>query len=308
MEGLPEIFTMSAIDRLHIDRTEQIHRLLIPVNSVDIASSRTGDAGLRYAVAHHLLEGAEAAGRAADSQAFAWYRDAASGWIADMHTPTPVGPRIVVAPDIDSLRRSPIAETPYLVLGPKTRRADDRLVSLGVAAFTLADESGFGSLLSGHGAIVCLLRPKSLGATLDSWTISRLPGTVFTDEIGEATVLARDLIHEAGHNWLNDALAALRIKIDGETTFFSPWKGIDRPAFGFIHACWAFPLTMIYTVSVLNQAGGAVREYLHAYLEQQARLVARTARDHELALRLVPDVDLRDRLRTVYRAALALTA
>ena len=38
----------------------------------------------------------------------------------------------------------------------------------------------------------------------DSWTISRLSGIVFTDHIADPLILARDLIHEAGHVWLKD--------------------------------------------------------------------------------------------------------
>jgi HEXXH motif-containing protein len=171
-----------------------------------------------------------------------------------------------------------------------------------------AVDAHFGTLLVGHAAIVCLLRCKKLGATLDSWTISRLPGTIFTDHTGEAAILARDLIHEAGHNWLNDALAALEIKLDPEKSFFSPWKHTNRPAFGFLHACWAFPLTMIFAASVLDRLTERVREYLSVYLRQQVEALASTAEDHARALALIPDTDLRDRLQTVYRAALALRA
>ena len=119
------------------------------------------------------------------------------------------------------------------------------LLDLSAQAFTVGAEAGFAELLAGHAVVVCLLRGKSLGDPLHSWTITRLPGTIFCDYTSHPAVLARDLIHEAGHNWLNDALTATQNVISEETKFFSPWKQAMRPAYGFIHACWAFPLTML---------------------------------------------------------------
>lgn len=303
-----EIFDLPAIDRLHAARAQRIRDLLVEAPMTDEASPPTGVMGLRYAISHHILEGAEAAGRAADRRAFTWYQGAASNWAADLYTATVVGPRIILAPGIEALRHSAISETPYFVLDPATRPADEYPTDLTLDAFAAAHEADFGNLLAGHAAVVCLLRGKPLGATLDSWTISRLPGTVFTDHVADPLVLARDLIHEAGHNWLNDAFTALHVKIDGDVSYFSPWKNTNRPAFGFIHACWAFPLTMIFTVEALTRAEGPAREFFRTYLRVQARLLAAASQDHDRALTLVPDVDLRDRLRTMYRAALALAS
>lgn len=119
-------------------------------------------------------------------------------------------------------------------------------------------------------------------------------------------MLARDLIHEAGHNWLNDALSATACEISDEVTFYSPWKKTNRPAFGFLHACLAFPLTMIYTARVLPQASGELHRFLAAYLDQQRGLLAATATDHARALALITAPDLRERLRSIHREALSL--
>jgi len=154
--------------------------------------------------------------------------------------------------------------------------------------------------------VVCLLRHGKLGDTLNSWSISRLPGTVFCDHVGDPVVLARDLIHEGGHNWLNDALAATGSSISDSEQFFSPWKRTMRPAFGFLHACWAFPLTMIFAARAAGQAVGDVRRFLASYLGQQRGLLADTADSHCRALCLVADPGIRQRLAAVYRAASAL--
>ncbi|MFJ8982748.1 hypothetical protein [Streptomyces sp. NPDC102282] len=101
------------------------------------------------------------------------------------------------------------------------------LQKLTAAAYTTGSEAGFAEPLANYAVVTCLLRYKPLGDTLVSWTITHLPGTVFSDYTNEPAVFARDLIHEAGHNWLY------------------PWRKTKRPAFGFLHACWSFedPLT-----------------------------------------------------------------
>lgn len=126
------------------------------------------------------------------------------------------------------------------------------------------------------------------------------------EHVDDPVVLARDLIHEAGHNWLNDALAATGCKISDAAHFHSPWKQTMRPAFGFLHACWAFPLTMLFTAHALNSTAGDLHRFLTAYLDQQRSLLADTAPDHARALELISDDGLRDRLAAAHRQALAL--
>lgn len=303
MDELATVFALDRIQRLHESRTRTIFSLLQPGNHQTLQALAAEQSGLAYAVAHHLLEGAETAARFGEQDTFFWYRATVSADHAEWCTMTASGPRIILSPDLSTLPRSAISETPYVLLGPDTAPAPSGLCDLGDTAFATAAEAGFGALVTGHAAVVCLLRHKHLGDTLDSWTISRLPGTIFTDHVHDPTVLARDLIHEAGHNWLNDALPACGVKIPADAEFFSPWKKTTRPAFGFLHACWAFPLTMLYTARVLDRVSGPVRAFLAAYLAQQRELLATTTDDHTRALDLIGDGDLRHRLCTAHRAA-----
>lgn len=303
MDELANVLTLDRIRHLHKSRTRKICSLLQPDDHPVSCVPAAQTAGLGYAVAHHFLEGAEAAARAGNRDRFAWYRAAVTADLAEWCTTTMAGLRIILAPALSKLARSLISETPYVLLGPDTASAPAELQELSVSAFAAAAEMGFAALLTDHAAVVCLLRHKQLGDTLDSWTISRLPGTVFVDHVGEPAVLARDLIHEAGHNWLNDALVACEVKIHGNVEFFSPWKRTTRPAFGFLHACWAFPLTMLYSARVLDHVCGQVRAFLVAYLTQQRELLAVTAEDHARVLDLVSDDELRHRLDTIHRAA-----
>ncbi|MCX4751180.1 HEXXH motif-containing putative peptide modification protein [Kitasatospora sp. NBC_01287] len=296
----PGLFDFPPTTRLHRERTRKIHTILSP--DTQPPPSAVGSAA-DYCLAHHTLEGAESAARSGERATFDWYT---ANPRADIATPTTIGPRVVVAPDLTDLPRSPISETPYYVLGPGTEPAPLGLRTLAADAFATAADTGFGTLLTAHAVVVVLLRTKQLDDTLDSWTITRLPGTVFLDHVGDPVVLARDLIHEAGHNWLNDALTATGCKIDDQVAFHSPWKQSMRPAFGFLHACWAFPLTMLYTARVLEHTEGDVQRFLTAYLDQQRGHLATTAADHPRALELVGDEALRERLAAVHRQALTL--
>ena len=296
-------FTFPPIQKFHAERTHRIHAIL-QRTPAPVQPTRT--AALDYALAHHALEGAENAARAQDNSLFAWYQQHPDAAGTERTAASAAGPSVILSLDQGQLQSTPISETPYHLLGPATITASDSLHDITVTARGLAADAGFGDLLADHAAVTCLLNQRTLGETLSSWTISRLPGTVFCDHVGDPVVLARDLIHEAGHNWLNDALSATGSTIDGTETFYSPWKQVQRPAFGFLHACWAFPLTVIYTARVIDTCGGALHDYLTAYLDKQRTFLADTAADHGRALHLVEDRSLAARLRDVHAQALAL--
>ncbi|MFF4181271.1 aKG-HExxH-type peptide beta-hydroxylase [Streptomyces sp. NPDC001750] len=293
-------FALAPVQDLHRNRTSRIHAVLKAGNAPARSTATV------YCLAHHALEGAETAARAGDTATFEWYRAHPDANASALSTPTIVGPRIVVSPGPESMLRSPLSETPYYLLGPDTAAAVGEQQELAAVAYAMGARAGFASLLADHAVVACLLRRKSLGDTLISWSITRLPGTVFCDHVGDPAVLGRDLVHEAGHNWLNDALTATACKISKETEFYSPWRKTSRPAFGFLHACWAFPLTMIYTARILPDTAGPTRDLLAAYLEQQRRLLTTTAEDHTRALALITDPTLRQRLRTIHDKALTL--
>ncbi|GAA0396878.1 HEXXH motif-containing putative peptide modification protein [Streptomyces luteireticuli] len=303
MQPLCPVLDFAPLRTLHRERTRRMGELVSPG-----APPPPGDGARQYALSHHVFEGAEAAARAGDAETFTWYRTHPDAGAADLGAPADGRLPVVLAPGTGGLVRSPVSETPYYVLGPGTRPAPaaERELTAAAAAFAAGADEGLGRLVTDHAVVLCLLRRKRLGETLDSWSITRLPGTVFCDYTDEPAVLARDLVHEAGHSWLNDALAAVHAKIDDEVRFPSPWKRAPRPAYGFLHACWSFPLMMLYTAAVLDRCSGDVRRFLRAYLDEQRELLAPTASDHAAALSLVPDAGLRDRLRTVHREALAL--
>ncbi|MDK1348304.1 HEXXH motif-containing putative peptide modification protein [Streptomyces sp. 378] len=268
------------------------HQRLRTSRITSVLANRLGSSALDYAVAHHLLEGAEHAARARGADRLAWYRHTT---VRDL-THLSAGAHIVLNPRTADMLRSEISETAYYLVNPDTSPAPPEALGLARAAIASATEHGFGTLLTQHAPVICLLNRRRLDETLHSWALTRLPGTVFTDYTAHPEVLARDLIHEAAHNWLNDALAAHDVRLPTDVTFFSPWRGTDRPVFGFLHACWAFALTVLYAREARRSATGAVAPFLDTHLRHQAVQFAAATEQMEQALSYVTAHEIRERI------------
>ncbi|MGI5401291.1 aKG-HExxH-type peptide beta-hydroxylase [Streptomyces sp. CA-135486] len=268
------------------------HQHLRTSRIASVLGNRLPSSALDYAVAHHLLEGAEHAARARDADLLDWCRNTRTRDLRHLS----VGPHILLNPRPDDLLRSDISETAYYLVRPDTSPASPEAHAQVRAALVSAAEHGFGTLLTQQASVICLLNRRGLDETLHSWALTRLPGTVFTDYTAHHEILARDLIHEAAHNWLNDALAAHDVSLPGDVTFFSPWRGTDRPVFGFLHACWAFALTVLYARAARHSATGAVASFLDSHLRQQAVRFATAAKCLERALSYVSADNVRDHI------------
>jgi hypothetical protein len=299
-------FATHDVDQWREARLDKLHRVLRePLTQLPTVAGGS-EIALEFAITHHLLEGAERAARAGEPNTLAWYRSRSTLDFDRLRTAGEHSHHLAPAIEPKQLDESEISDAPYYLLGPDSEPASRDLLHLVGTALSAAREAGFGALVRHHAAIICLLRRRPLGATMASWSVTRLPGTVFTDHADEPLVLARDLIHEAGHNWLNSVLCARGIEIPGSPQFYSPWKQQSRPPFGFLHACWAFPLTMIFTARILESVTGRAATFLSAYLDQQRHLLAGTDREHSTALELINDVELRETLAAVHQAARSL--
>ncbi|MCX2971677.1 MULTISPECIES: aKG-HExxH-type peptide beta-hydroxylase [Streptomyces] len=268
------------------------HQRLRTSRIASVLGNRLGSSVLDYAVAHHLLEGAEHAARARDADRLDWYRRTTVGDLTHLSA----DPHIVLNPRSAEMLRSEISETAYYLVGPDSSPAPPEAHGLVRAATASATEHGFGTLLTQHAPVICLLNRRQLDETLHSWALTRLPGTVFTDYTAHPEVLARDLIHEAAHNWLNGALAAHNVSLPADVTFFSPWRGTRRSVFGFLHACWAFSLTVLYVREARRSATGAAVPFLDTHLRQQAVKFAAITECLEQALSYVPANEIRERI------------
>ncbi|MEU9059125.1 HEXXH motif-containing putative peptide modification protein [Streptomyces sp. NPDC048430] len=303
---MTDIAAVLDLDTITTHRRHRTAAALDLLHPGDVPPPGAEDVPTAYALAHHRLEGAENAARHRDITTLDWYRTTAGPVLARLVRSSRRGQRVVIAPGEDELIRGPHSDTPYYVLGPGTTSATESLTELADEALDHIAPTGLDELVRAHAAVICLTSWRRPDQTLRSFAITRLPATVFTDFTDDAAVLGRDLVHEAAHNWLNDALSAAGCQISEEAAFYSPWRATKRPAFGFLHACWAFPLTMIYTARVLPQTSGPVHRFLAAYLDQQRELLAATADVHPQALTLVGDADLRQRLGHVHTEALTL--
>ncbi|WP_067854051.1 aKG-HExxH-type peptide beta-hydroxylase [Nocardia shimofusensis] len=300
MDQMTSALEFEPIAAVHRARTQSIHAIF--TDTTEPVHEPTGSP-LDYAIGHHFLEGAERAARQRDHDTFTWYRHHIAEPMQHWTTLASLGPVITLPPRPADLLSSPIADSPYYLLGPNTRQASSNAVELVSAAFDIAATHGFGSLLARHAPIICLLTQRDLTSPLNSWTITRLPGTVFLDHADDPTLLARDLIHEAGHNWLNDALTATKVTLTDTNTYYSPWKDSQRPTFGYLHSCWAFPLTMIFAARAADTTTDPIRTILNAYFAQHQERLAATNTDHSTATTAITNRDIRERLLTIHQLA-----
>ncbi|MGW0731795.1 aKG-HExxH-type peptide beta-hydroxylase [Streptomyces sp. NPDC002851] len=254
-----------------------------------------------YALAHHFLEGAEQAARAQEADLLAWYRTTPPDLLAHLSD----GTHTILNPHPEQRARAPISETEYYLVAPDTPAPSIHTRALIHAAIASATDHGFGPLLRNHAPIICLLDHRQVHDPLHSWALTRLPGTVFTDYTDHPEVLARDLIHEAAHNWLNEALALHAVQLPDDITFYSPWRGTHRPLFGFLHACWAFALTVLYSQRAISEvlADQTVASFLNAYQDMQRNLLKSAAKQLPAALRILPPGALKDRLYGTFSQA-----
>lgn len=158
--------------------------------------------------------------------------------------------------------------------------------------------SGLGRFVSASLGIVVLLRRRPPGGTTHSYSVSALPGTAFADWTAEPHRWGEILLHESSHSWLNECLAALRIRLPLHPTWYSEWKQTARPAYGILHAAFAFSLMVQYFDHLANAPGVTLpaRRYGESRSAQERSVLARMERTVEQAAALLPDLRLRDTL------------
>lgn len=115
------------------------------------------------------------------------------------------------------------------------------------AALAKLHGDAFFSDLCAVGAPLCIDLGMSTGSITHSFTVTELPGTVFSEHHPNAFINAENLVHEAAHGFLNAMLRVHGIALESQRArFWSPWKNSLRPLFGFLHACFAFSVVAIH--------------------------------------------------------------
>ncbi|MCA6622919.1 MAG: hypothetical protein IM542_10180 [Pseudanabaena sp. M165S2SP1A06QC] len=108
--------------------------------------------------------------------------------------------------------------------------------------------------LSQHVGQIVILHVFPSTDTMRSYTLSMLPCAVYTDLVNNPIQLAETIVHETAHNQLNEYIGN-PFSLPQEPTWWSPWKQKYRPAFGILHAVYAFSsvlkfLTCLYQLEI----------------------------------------------------------
>jgi hypothetical protein len=203
------------------------------------------DQPLAYSLLHHALYHATSAARELEPQRVADMQ----GLVTSMDGIPADGPGLCVVP-ASACRHiaDPRFSSPVYAVTAEAIAADaapGRLLDDTIGLLAAANMLGW---VREGGA--CLVLRDELdgtdGSGAFSYSIGILPHTIFTDWLDDAVVLAECMLHEGAHCWLNMVLTACDEHFPAEPVGFSPWKGVDRPAFGLIHAGLAFGLVAAF--------------------------------------------------------------
>ncbi|MEV0232225.1 HEXXH motif-containing putative peptide modification protein [Nonomuraea sp. NPDC050786] len=156
---------------------------------------------------------------------------------------------------------------------PKATRSwlgPEQSAELQAAVDLLADVGMLEWVNASCGVVVWTTRSPLRGTSI-SYTLRSLEGTIVTDWPDDPVRLAENLLHEATHTWLNEAVRVLGESLQGPD-LFSPWKQRMRPALGIAHSGAAFTNVAHFLHRVLESGAGS----------HDARIYARRRLSYEL--------------------------
>jgi len=173
------------------------------------------------------------------------------------------------------------------------------------AAIALLNELDSSEPIRQSLGLVVLLNRREIGEPASGWTTTAFPGTVYLDWYSKAEFLAKDLVHESTHAWLNDALDACAVDFSPDESYYSPWKERLRPAYGMLHSIAAFSkvtnfLTRLYGFS----HDPAVKEYCKIRVQQEQGRLKEAQSSAYAVLALVDDEEIAAIVRSEYEEAL----
>jgi len=155
---------------------------------------------------------------------------------------------------------------------------------------------------------VVTLSKRGLWDTVSSYTLTICPGVVYADCVDDAARMAEILVHETAHNRLN-AYLALFEPLSSSPTWWSPWRKMQRPAFGILHAMYAFSHVVAYFNWLLEGENSALfnRQYILLRLKDEACALLQTYQSATEALALVTDEALNLHLNVTFSEAKVLS-
>lgn len=258
------------------------------------------------AVAHHLMYRAqhlsEADGGASFRQMMAWFADLGRGWNDSAGTLNLVSADSRQCDQVDDSEH----DSPLFILRGESANAGhvptEELELLAACGLDVVLQESLGVLIH--------LGECDLHLPSRSYSVSALPCSVFLDRCPKYVRHAEMVLHEASHCLLNSALHAAGESLPLEPLHYSPWKQMDRPPHGIVHASFAFSLLVLYFDGAL--ADSRLDEASHAYcatrLRSEITRLERGADTTQRCLELVGHPAIRGALRVCHERALETPA
>lgn len=182
----------------------------------------------------------------------------------------------------------------------RAANTDERALISG-AVDVLSSVAGLDAV-NGSVGIAAILGLVAPGEPIATWATGALPYVVHLHLMPRRELVARDLIHEATHNYLNDWLGSRGITLDSRAPrYWSPWKQSHRPMFGFVHSIFAFSVVTSFMRKVLD-----LNEltWLHGFWETERGRLIEVRESVEDAAKELPS-ELSSRMRTIYNSAVS---
>jgi len=147
--------------------------------------------------------------------------------------------RCINRPDIDRAFDTPC----YLACGKSAAQRFDRIrQEFWEECWKILDLTELMYFPERATGMIIHLQYRDMSDSLTGYSLFPLAGTVFTDWTDSPLRHAESIVHEAGHSYLNMLLDATASATDGEAKYWSPWRGVERPAIGIVHGAWAFSI------------------------------------------------------------------
>lgn len=109
-------------------------------------------------------------------------------------------------------------------------------------AWRLIELTDFFYIVELASSIIINLRYRDMSDSMEGYTLGPFKGTIYTDWTDAPLRYSESILHEAAHSWLNMVLNSKGVQVKNKKLYWSPWRGVKRPAIGIIHGTWAFSI------------------------------------------------------------------
>jgi hypothetical protein len=291
---------LAAVTAHRIDATDKLLKLIASAFPNSNPERPLVEGVVGYALAHHAIEGIREGARTANTAV------ARRAYTALAIVPERQLVTVSHASAIELTRIS--SEMPvWVVSTADVDSAPADIVQLAERASAAVVDAGYGWLVRLALGVVVALHQRRIDEATSSWTVSRLPCTIYTDYYPYGTLLGKDLVHEAAHSWLNDCLTVTCEKLDdSKAEYWSPWKQRNRTAFGIVHSAFAFSCVINYLTWLRDRTSNPdVLTYCEHRLPSERARLAEAASGIELAFKTIAEDPLRSMLQAEFVSAMS---